>query len=126
MGENTMQKPDIRFVVEVTQGDQPDKPDFNHGMENGMNNTQWQTTLAPVVSFFAGLLAAKIPWLDAGTWTQILGGVVGLAATLWGGLAARQNSLVSTVAAMDDVKSVTLSPTAPQSMITATPANVTK
>ena len=93
---------------------------------NDMNSTQWQTTLAPVITFFAGLLAAKIPWVGADVWGQILGGVVGLGATIWAGVATRQNALISTVASMPEVKDVKLEQSAPQSMLAATPNNVTK
>jgi O-antigen/teichoic acid export membrane protein len=113
-----MRDPEIRYVTEVVIK-QPKG-------ENSMNNTQWQTTLAPVISFFAGLLAAKIPWLDAGTWGQVLGGIVGLAATLWAGIATKQSSLISTVSNMDDVSSIKLAPSAPQALVSTTPANVTK
>ena len=125
-----MRKPEIRCVIEVAPGDEPvaltGKPDFNHGMENGMNTTQWQTTLAPIVAFLAGLAAAKLPFLDLGTWTQVIGWIVGIAATALSAFVTKQSSLISTVSNMDDVKTVTLAASAPQSLVNATPANVTK
>lgn len=91
-----------------------------------MNGTQVQTTIAPLVSFLAGLLAAKVPWLDVGAWTSIIGGILGVGATLWGAFAAKKTSLISTVAAQPDVQSIKLSSSASADLVQATPSNVTK
>ncbi len=92
-----------------------------------MNSTQLQTLAAPLVTFFAGLLAGKgVFGLDAGSWTTIIGGLAGTVATIWGVVATRKTALVSTVAEMPEVKSVTLTPSAPNTLVDATPANVTK
>jgi len=94
---------------------------------DAMNPTQWQTSLAPIISFFAGLLAARVPFLDAGGWGQVLGGIMGLVATIWGGVAAKQSSLVSTVASMPEVKEVKLEQFAPQALVNPSMAShVTK
>jgi len=64
-----------------------------------MNQTQTQTTLAPIVAFLAGLLAGKgVFGFDATTWAMILGSAFGLAATIWGAIAARQSAIVSQTA----------------------------
>lgn len=92
-----------------------------------MNATQITTTLAPLIAFLAGLAAAKgFLGLDAGTWTTIIGAIVTAAATVWGAWTTRKTALVSTVAAMPEVKNVTLTPAAATSTLntTATPANV--
>lgn len=91
-----------------------------------MNATQLQTTLAPIVSFLAGLLAAKVPFLDVGTWTTLIGAVLGIVATVWGAFAAKKTSLISTVAADPDVQSIKLEPSAPNAVLQATPSNVNK
>lgn len=91
-----------------------------------MNSTQLQTTLAPLVSFFAGLLAAKVPWLDVGAATQLIGAVVGVAATLWAAFSTKKSTLVSTVAQMPEVQSVKLEASASSDLVAATPTNVTK
>jgi hypothetical protein len=92
-----------------------------------MNSTQIQSLVAPLVTFFAGLLAGKgVFGLDATSWTTIIGGIAGTVATVWGVVATRQTALVSTVAAMPEVKSVSLTPMAPQALVDATPSNVTK
>lgn len=62
-----------------------------------MNSTQIQNTLAPIVSFIAGLLTAKFAFFDAATWSAILTGVVGIAATIWGALSSRNSAIASSL-----------------------------
>lgn len=71
-----------------------------------MNSTQIQTTFAPLISFIAGLLAAKVPFFDLGTWTQIIGGALGLAAVIWGAVTGRGNAIIAQAAALPQVKTV--------------------
>lgn len=91
-----------------------------------MNGTQLQTTLAPLVSLLGTLLAAKVPFFDAGTWGQILGGIIAFGGVIWGAFAARSSAVISTAASDPNVASVKLASTAPQSLVDATPANVQK
>jgi len=76
-----------------------------------MNKTQLTTTLAPLVTFFAGLLAGKgvFGW-DAQTWATIIGGVLGLIGTV---IAANATKTSSIVAATDAVESTTVTTTDP-------------
>ena len=91
-----------------------------------MNGTQLQTTLAPLVSLLGGLLATKVPFFDAGTWGQILGGILTFGGVMWGAFAARSSAVISTAAAAPNVASVKLTANAPQSLVDATPNNVQK
>lgn len=91
-----------------------------------MNGTQLQTTLAPLVSLLGTLLAAKVPFFDAGTWGQILGGIIAFGGVIWGAFAARSSAVISTAAKDPNVTSVKLASTAPQTLVDATPANVQK
>lgn len=91
-----------------------------------MNPTQLQTTLAPLVSILGGLLAAKVPFFDAGTWGQILGGILALGGIIWAGVATRQSAIISTVANDPQVKAVQLTSDAPKALVESTPNNVTK
>lgn len=92
-----------------------------------MSSTQIQTTLAPLISFLAGLAAGKgLFGLDVGTWTTLLGALVAFAATIWGAIATRQTAQISAVAAMPEVKQVVLEQSAPASLVQATPSNVNK
>lgn len=91
-----------------------------------MNPTQLQTTLAPLVSILGGLLAAKVPFFDAGGWGQILGGLLAFAGIIWGAVAARGSAIISTAANDPNVANVRLISTAPQTLVDSTPDNVTK
>lgn len=91
-----------------------------------MNSTQIQNTVTPIVGFIAGILAAKFAWFDAATWAAILMGVVGLGATVWGAISTRKTAQISSVAAMPEVQSIKLEPSAPNSVLQATPGNVNK
>lgn len=92
-----------------------------------MNPTQLTTTLAPLITFFAGLLAGKgVFGLDAATWATVLGAIGGLGATIWAAIATKQKNLVNTVAAMPEVKEVKLEQSAPTDLVNATVSNVTK
>lgn len=91
-----------------------------------MNPTQLQTTLAPLVSILGGLLAAKVPFFDAGGWGQILGGLLAFAGVVWGATAARGTAIISTAANDPNVANVRLVSTAPQTLVDSTPDNVTK
>lgn len=91
-----------------------------------MNPTQLQTTLAPLVSLLGGLLALKVPFFDAGTWGQILGGILTLGGIIWAGVASRQSALITTVANDPQVKAVQLVSSAPKTLVDSTPQNVTK
>lgn len=92
-----------------------------------MNSTQIQTTLAPLISFLAGLAAGKgLFGLDAATWATVIGAVVAFGATIWGAIATRQTAQIASVAAMPEVQSIKLESSAPTSLVQATPSNVTK
>lgn len=92
-----------------------------------MNQTQTQTGLAAIVAFFAGLLAGKgVFGFDTATWTQILGGAAGLAATIWTAIATRKTAMVTQVAQMPEVKAIKLDPfvAGSKDLDSATPENV--
>lgn len=92
-----------------------------------MNPTQITTTLAPLISFFAGLLAGKgVFGLDAMTWTTVIGAILGAGGTVWAAIATRGKNLVTTVAQLPEVNSVKLEQSAPADLVQSTPSNVTK
>lgn len=72
-----------------------------------MNGTQIQTTLAPLVAILGGLLAAKVPFFDAGTWGQILGAIISTGAVVWGAIAAKKTGLATSLASYPDTKVIT-------------------
>jgi uncharacterized membrane protein YeaQ/YmgE (transglycosylase-associated protein family) len=79
-------------------------------MENEMNGTQITNTLTPIVGFIAGILAAKFTVFDTVTWTSILMGIVGLAATIWGAFSTRNTAVVAQAAALPEVKTIIAAP----------------
>lgn len=92
-----------------------------------MNATQLQATLAPIAAGVAGFLAGRGAFgFDQATWLTILTALGTAAATVWGAIATRKNAMVSTVAAMPEVKEVTLDKTVSTSkaLDAATPDNV--
>lgn len=92
-----------------------------------MNSTQITSTLAPLVTFFAGLLAGKgVFGFDVATWATIIGGVVGLGATIWAAVSTRNTAVISQAAALPEVQSIKLDSSATAATVSATPANVTK
>jgi uncharacterized membrane protein len=92
-----------------------------------MNSTQTQTTIAPLVGFLAGLLAGKgVFGLDSATWTTIIGSLGGAAMAIWAAITTRKSALISSTAALPEVKSVKLEESAPRDLVAATPDNVTK
>lgn len=90
-----------------------------------MNSTQLQTTLGPIIGLIAGYFAA---WsgIDQAQAVGILTAVIGLVYAGYTAFITRKSAMVSNVAAMPEVKSVTLTPSAPVSLVEATPNNVTK
>lgn len=92
-----------------------------------MNPTQITTTLAPVITFFAGLLAGKgVFGFDAATWATIIGGIAGVIGTIWAGIATRNKNMITTTANLPEVQTIKLEPQAPSNIVASTPANVTK
>ena len=92
-----------------------------------MNSTQIQTTLAPLISFLAGLAAGKgLFGLDAASWTTIIGAVVAFGAAIWGAIATRNTAVISQAEALPEVQSIKLEPSASSATVAATPGNVTK
>lgn len=81
-----------------------------------MNSTQIQNTLTPIVGFIAGILAAKFAWFDSATWSAILMGVVGLGATVWGGISTRNKAVISQAAALPEVDKVVTDPATARSI----------
>ncbi len=87
-----------------------------------MNSTQIQTTLAPLLTFLAGLAAGKglFGW-DAATWYTILGGIVGLGATIWAAVVTKNSAIAATTQNMTGV-TVQTSPAAAPAVTAAVQA----
>jgi hypothetical protein len=92
-----------------------------------MNPTQMTTTLAPIITFIAGLLAGKgVFGLDAATWATIIGGIIGVGGTIWAAIATRNKNIITTTANLPEVDKIKLAPSASSELAQTTPSNVTK
>lgn len=91
-----------------------------------MNPVQISTTLAPIISFVAGLLASRqvFGW-DAGVWATVIGSLLAAGATIWNAVTTTKTSLITTVANAPEVASVKLTAAAPEALKDNTPSNVT-
>ena len=95
-----------------------------------MNNTQIQTTLAPIIAAIAGAFAAK-GWLGLGTsdWTTIFYSLISIGAIVFPAIVTRAKALKDTVGKMPATTVVTDKATADAlpdnpDVIAATPAIV--
>lgn len=76
-----------------------------------MNSTQIQSTLAPLISFLAGLAAGKgLFGLDSATWATLLGAIAAFGATIWGALATRTSAVVAQANAVTSTTVTTTDP----------------
>ena len=75
-----------------------------------VNSTQITSTITPLVTFVAGILAAKFSMFDVVTWTSILMGVVTLGGTLWSAFATRNNGIIAQAVALPEVKTIIADP----------------
>lgn len=90
-----------------------------------MNTTQLQTTLGPLVGLVAGYFAAW--WgIDQAQALGILTALGGVVYAIYNAVITRKSAMVSNVAAMPEVASVTLDKTAPgtAALNEVTPSNV--
>lgn len=60
------------------------------------------------------------------TLLAIIGPLMAIASVLWDLFANKTSAVISKTAALPEVKEITLEPTVPSSMVSATPDNVTK
>lgn len=90
-----------------------------------MNSTQLQTTLGPILGLVAGYFAAW--WgIDQAQALGIVTAVAGVGYAVYTAVITRKSAMVSNVAAMPEVSSVTLDKAAPgtSALNEATPSNV--
>jgi uncharacterized membrane protein YuzA (DUF378 family) len=77
------------------------------------SDTQIQTTLSPLIAVIAGIIAGThlFGW-DSSAWTAVIGGLVGLAAVVWGNIASSKANIISTAANQPEVQSIKLASSA--------------
>jgi hypothetical protein len=91
-----------------------------------VNKTQIQTLIAPLVGIAAAWLASKIPFIDQATWSIWINGAISAGVLAFMGWITGNTSIISQAAALPEVQSVKLEPSAPAAVVAATPSNVTK
>lgn len=91
-----------------------------------MNKTQLQTLIAPLVGIAAAWLASKIPFIDQVTWSGWINAVISGGVLAFMGWITGNTSIITQAAALPEVQSIKLEPSAPAATVAATPSNVSK
>lgn len=90
-----------------------------------MNWEQISSILRHILTFGGGFIVAK-GWVDAEAMAGIVGAILTIGGAVWGFFNKTSSSIVNQAAALPEVQSIKLEPSAPSSMVTATPNNVSK
>lgn len=90
-----------------------------------MNWEQISSILRHVLTFGGGFAVAK-GWVSAETMTGIVGAIITIGGVVWGLFNKTSASIVASAAALPEVQSIKLEPSASSSLVQATPSNVTK
>ena len=88
-----------------------------------MNSDQIAGIIRAILSAIGGYFVGK-GIIDASTMTSIVGALATLGAALWDFFAKTNNAIVASAAALPEVQSIKLEPSAPTAM--AAPSNVSK
>ena len=90
-----------------------------------MNWEQISSILRHVLTFGGGFIVAK-GWVSAETMTAIIGAIITIGGAIWAVFNKTPASIVASAAALPEVQSIKLEPSAPSALVQATPSNVTK
>jgi hypothetical protein len=90
-----------------------------------MNWEQISSILRHILTFGGGFVVAK-GWISETVMLEIVGVIITIGGAVWAMFNKTSNSIVNSAAALPEVQSIKLEPSAPSSMIAATPANVSK
>jgi len=88
-----------------------------------MNWEQISSILRHVLTFGGGFIVAK-GWISAEALPGIVGAIITVGGTIWALFTKTPTNIVASAAALPDVQSIKLEPSAPNSM--AAPSNVSK
>lgn len=88
-----------------------------------MNWEQISSILRHILTFGGGFIVAK-GWISAEAMPGIVGGVLTIGGAVWAMFNKTSNAIVASAAALPEVQSIKLEPSAPAAM--AAPANVNK
>lgn len=90
-----------------------------------MNWEQISGVLRHVLTFGGGFIVAK-GWLSEGVMLDIVGAIITIGGVIWSMFNKTEAAIVTKAAALPGVQSIKLEPSAPSSLVNATPGNVTK
>lgn len=90
-----------------------------------MNWEQISSILRHILTFGGGFVVAK-GWVSETVMLQIVGGVITIGGAVWAMFNKTPTSIINSAAALPEVQSVKLEPSATSAMMDATPNNVTK
>ena len=90
-----------------------------------MSWEQISSILRHILTFGGGFIVAK-GWVDAEAMAGIVGAILTIGGAVWGFFNKTSSSIVNQAAALPEVQSIKLEPSAPTAMVAATPANVSK
>lgn len=90
-----------------------------------MNWEQISGILRHVLTFGGGFIVAK-GWISEGAMLDVVGAVITIGGVIWSMVTKTPTAIVSSAAALPVVSSIKLEPSAPSSLVQATPSNVTK
>lgn len=90
-----------------------------------MNWEQISSILRHILTFGGGFVVAK-GWISETLMLELVGAAITVGGAIWAMFNKTSASIVASAAALPDVKSITLESSAPASLVSATPGNVTK
>jgi hypothetical protein len=90
-----------------------------------MNWEQISSILRHILTFGGGFVVAK-GWISETLMLEIVGAIVTVGGAVWAMFNKTSSSIVASAAALPEVQSIKLEPSAPSSMVAATPNNVSK
>ena len=88
-----------------------------------MNWEQISSILRHVLTFGGGFIVAK-GWVSAETMTAVVGAIITIGGAIWAVVNKTPTNIVASAAALPEVQSIKLEPSAPSTM--AAPSNVNK
>lgn len=90
-----------------------------------MNWEQISSILRHVLTFGGGFIVAK-GWISAETMTGLVGAVITIGGAIWAVFNKTPANIVASAASLPEVQSIKLEPSAPSSLVSSTPSNVSK
>jgi hypothetical protein len=90
-----------------------------------MNWEQISSILRHVLTFGGGFIVAK-GWISADALPGIVGAILTIGGAIWALFNKTSTAIVASAAALPEVQSIKLEPSAPASLVQDTPSNVTK